>query len=90
MLATKQGVKQVVFMVFCTSQCFDIICEHSSKGGSRFRIDAFTIFAVPAQGPHGFHAIGRCDFFFTELTMISLNYLSDYNRTDLLSHYFAR
>ncbi|KAF7440683.1 Glycosyl phosphatidyl inositol protein transamidase complex subunit [Pleurotus ostreatus] len=25
----------------------------------QFRIDSFTIFAVPATGPHGFHAIGR-------------------------------
>ncbi|CAK5265049.1 unnamed protein product [Mycena citricolor] len=25
----------------------------------QFRIDALTIFGVPAQGPHGFHAIGR-------------------------------
>lgn len=25
----------------------------------RFRIDAITLFAVPAHGPHGFHAIGR-------------------------------
>ncbi|KAF9791259.1 Gaa1-domain-containing protein, partial [Thelephora terrestris] len=25
----------------------------------QFHIDAFTIFAVPATGPHGFHAIGR-------------------------------
>ncbi|KAK0210867.1 Gaa1-like protein [Desarmillaria ectypa] len=25
----------------------------------QFRIDAFTIFALPATGPHGFHAIGR-------------------------------
>ncbi|KAF8892461.1 Gaa1-like protein [Infundibulicybe gibba] len=25
----------------------------------QFRIDAITIFAVPASGPHGFHAIGR-------------------------------
>ncbi|KAJ7724460.1 Gaa1-like protein [Mycena maculata] len=25
----------------------------------QFRIDAFTMFAVPATGPHGFHAIGR-------------------------------
>jgi GPI-anchor transamidase subunit GAA1 len=25
----------------------------------RFRIDAFTLFAIPAHGPHGFHAIGR-------------------------------
>ncbi|ESK94596.1 gpi-anchor transamidase [Moniliophthora roreri MCA 2997] len=25
----------------------------------RFRIDAFTIFALPAMGPHGFHAIGK-------------------------------
>ncbi|KAJ7581146.1 Gaa1-like protein [Mycena floridula] len=25
----------------------------------QYRIDAFTMFAVPATGPHGFHAIGR-------------------------------
>ncbi|KAH9854210.1 Gaa1-domain-containing protein [Lenzites betulinus] len=25
----------------------------------QFRIDAFTMFAVPADGPHGFHAIGK-------------------------------
>ncbi|KAJ7709700.1 Gaa1-domain-containing protein [Mycena rosella] len=25
----------------------------------QFRIDAFTMFGVPAAGPHGFHAIGR-------------------------------
>lgn len=25
----------------------------------RFRIDAITLFALPAVGPHGFHAIGR-------------------------------
>ncbi|TCD68916.1 Glycosyl phosphatidyl inositol protein transamidase complex subunit [Steccherinum ochraceum] len=25
----------------------------------RFRIDAITLYAVPATGPHGFHAIGR-------------------------------
>jgi len=25
----------------------------------KFRIDAITLFAVPAPGPHGFHAIGR-------------------------------
>ncbi|KAJ3510285.1 hypothetical protein NLJ89_g4766 [Agrocybe chaxingu] len=25
----------------------------------QFRIDAITLFAVPAMGPHGFHAIGR-------------------------------
>ncbi|KAG6833694.1 hypothetical protein H0H87_002891 [Tephrocybe sp. NHM501043] len=25
----------------------------------RFRIDAITLFALPAAGPHGFHAIGR-------------------------------
>jgi len=25
----------------------------------RFRIDAITLFAVPAEGPHGFHALGR-------------------------------
>jgi len=26
---------------------------------TRFRIDAVTVFAVPATGPHGFHALGR-------------------------------
>ena len=26
---------------------------------SRFRVDAITLFAVPATGPHGFHAIGK-------------------------------
>jgi glycosylphosphatidylinositol transamidase len=26
---------------------------------NRFRIDAITVFAVPATGPHGFHALGR-------------------------------
>lgn len=31
----------------------------TDSSASRFRIDAFTIFAVPAHGPHGFHAIGR-------------------------------
>lgn len=30
-----------------------------SRARSRFRIDAITLFAVPAHGPHGFHAIGR-------------------------------
>lgn len=25
----------------------------------RFRIDAITLFGLPAVGPHGFHAIGR-------------------------------
>lgn len=25
----------------------------------RFRIDAITLFAIPAHGPHGFHALGR-------------------------------
>lgn len=25
----------------------------------RYRIDAITLFAVPAEGPHGFHALGR-------------------------------
>ncbi|KAI0831285.1 Gaa1-domain-containing protein [Trametes gibbosa] len=25
----------------------------------QFRIDAFTMFAIPATGPHGFHALGR-------------------------------
>lgn len=25
----------------------------------RYRIDAITLFGVPAEGPHGFHALGR-------------------------------
>ena len=25
----------------------------------RYRIDAITLFAVPSNGPHGFHALGR-------------------------------
>ena len=29
----------------------------------RFRIDAITLFALPAVGPHGFHAIGRSVIF---------------------------
>lgn len=33
-----------------------ILAHHSIP---RFRIDAITLFAVPATGPHGFHAIGR-------------------------------
>ncbi|KAI0079873.1 Gaa1-domain-containing protein [Panus rudis PR-1116 ss-1] len=37
----------------------------------RFRIDAFTIFAVPANGPHGFHAIGRI----VESTLRTMNNL---------------
>ncbi|KAI0306323.1 GPI transamidase component Gaa1 [Multifurca ochricompacta] len=34
----------------------------------QYRIDAITLFAVPSNGPHGFHALGRCrlhaSFFF--------------------------
>ncbi|KAJ3545014.1 hypothetical protein NM688_g5678 [Phlebia brevispora] len=37
----------------------------------QFRIDAFTIYAVPAQGPHGFHAIGRI----VESTLRTMNNL---------------
>lgn len=37
----------------------------------RYRIDAFTIFALPATGPHGFHAIGRI----IESTMRTMNNL---------------
>ncbi|GJE90712.1 Gaa1-domain-containing protein [Phanerochaete sordida] len=37
----------------------------------QFRIDAITLFAVPAQGPHGFHAIGRV----VESTLRTLNNL---------------
>ena len=25
----------------------------------KYRIDAITLFGVPAEGPHGFHALGR-------------------------------
>ncbi|TDL21581.1 Gaa1-domain-containing protein [Rickenella mellea] len=37
----------------------------------RYRIDAITIFAVPAMGPHGFHAIGRV----VESTLRTMNNL---------------
>ncbi|KAJ7273329.1 Gaa1-like protein [Mycena rebaudengoi] len=41
--------------------------DYQARGGGsgvhglfhQFRIDAFTLFALPATGPHGFHAIGR-------------------------------
>lgn len=33
--------------------------EQCFNPAQRFRIDAITLFAVPATGPHGFHAIGR-------------------------------
>ena len=26
----------------------------------KYRIDAMTLFGVPAEGPHGFHSFGRC------------------------------
>ncbi|KAH9842746.1 Gaa1-domain-containing protein [Rhodofomes roseus] len=37
----------------------------------QFRIDAITLFAVPATGPHGFHAIGRI----VESTLRTMNNL---------------
>jgi len=37
----------------------------------QFRIDAITLFAVPAPGPHGFHAIGRI----VESTLRTMNNL---------------
>ncbi|GAA5880792.1 hypothetical protein JCM3774_005751 [Rhodotorula dairenensis] len=37
----------------------------------RYRIDAITLFGVPAEGPHGFHALGRA----TESLFRSLNNL---------------
>ncbi|KAF8163462.1 Gaa1-domain-containing protein [Crassisporium funariophilum] len=37
----------------------------------QFRIDAITLFAVPAAGPHGFHAIGRA----VESTLRTMNNL---------------
>ncbi|KAH9934715.1 Gaa1-domain-containing protein [Fomitopsis serialis] len=37
----------------------------------QFRIDAITLFAVPAAGPHGFHAIGRI----VESTLRTMNNL---------------
>ncbi|KAF9013977.1 Gaa1-like protein [Cyathus striatus] len=37
----------------------------------RFRIDAFTVYAFPASGPHGFHAIGRI----VESTLRTMNNL---------------
>ncbi|KAG0699646.1 Gaa1-like protein [Suillus ampliporus] len=37
----------------------------------QFRIDAITVFAVPADGPHGFHALGRI----VESTLRTMNNL---------------
>lgn len=61
MLATRLEADPVVYMACCIRECFvtpagwyHLNCSHT-----RFLIDAFTIFAVPAHGPHGFHAIGR-------------------------------
>lgn len=39
--------------------------DHRQPTFFRFHIDAFTIFAVPAAGPHGFHGIGRYTDSFT-------------------------
>lgn len=36
---------------------------HTTSKGLKhcsYRIDAITIFAVPAEGPYGFHSIGKC------------------------------
>ena len=34
----------------------------------RYRIDAMTLFGVPADGPHGFHSFGRCVALWATLT----------------------
>ncbi|KAF8261152.1 Gaa1-like protein [Lactarius quietus] len=50
---------------------------HTGFSTSIYRIDAITLFAVPSNGPHGFHALGRtvestmqtpCIFFFYIMT----------------------
>ena len=47
-------------MLCITSEC----CKNhrkfdESEVRQRYRIDAITIFAVPAEGPHGFYTIGK-------------------------------
>jgi hypothetical protein len=58
-LDIRPGEGQVEYMAFIISTlAVSTLVDHLSHR-SRFRIDAITIFAVPAIGPHGFHALGR-------------------------------
>lgn len=52
---------RVEFMVSSIRKSFYIvpIYHRMLKIIIRYRIDAITLFAVPATGPHGFHALGR-------------------------------
>jgi hypothetical protein len=60
-LVIRLVVIQAVYTGCCISMRNYFLLEHSQLKFDvlRFQIDAFTIFAVPATGPHGFHAIGR-------------------------------
>ena len=54
------------------------VFHHHAEPVIRFRIDAFTIFALPATGPHGFHTIGR-----SVISRMSFLHINEYdvNRT---------
>lgn len=60
------GVEVVGCMGYSISE-FTVLYQKKKKKFqwlSRFRIDAITLFGLPAVGPHGFHAIGRCALLF--------------------------
>lgn len=63
MLGMKLGVLEVEFTVYSISKFYFLLKDVNFIGHLatlfRFRIDAITLYGVPAVGPHGFHAIGR-------------------------------
>ena len=62
LLDTYNTRPQVVVVGFMDYSISKIYCHYyltSIDFFFRFRIDAITLFAIPAQGPHGFHALGR-------------------------------
>ena len=57
---TRPQVVVVGFMDYSISKVYCHYCLTSIDFFFfRFRIDAITLFAIPAAGPHGFHALGR-------------------------------
>ena len=58
-LVIKLEAVRVVCMACCISKSHHCNLTQVLKLGFRFRIDSITLFAIPASGPHGFHAIGR-------------------------------
>lgn len=52
---------RVEFMVSFIRNFFYMVSiyRRMPKVITRYRIDAITLFAVPATGPHGFHTLGR-------------------------------